>query len=89
MAKKWIQGAIQHPGALTAKAKAAGKSVSEYCASLGPNADARTKRQCNLFHILRGLGKKRKLESMTKSQLIKEIHKLKDEVSDLFYEGDA
>ena len=27
MAKKWIQSAIQHPGALMAKAKAAGMTV--------------------------------------------------------------
>ena len=30
MAKKWIAGAIKHPGAFTAKAKAAGKGVQEY-----------------------------------------------------------
>ena len=30
MANKWIQGAIKHPGALTAKAKAAGVSLSQF-----------------------------------------------------------
>jgi len=30
MAKKWIKGAIKHPGAFSAKAKAAGKSTAEY-----------------------------------------------------------
>lgn len=30
MAKKWISKAIKHPGAFTAQAKAAGKSVSEF-----------------------------------------------------------
>ena len=30
MAKKWIAGAIKHPGALTAKAKAAGKSLAAF-----------------------------------------------------------
>ena len=30
MAKKWIQAAIQHPGALARKAKAAGMSVGVY-----------------------------------------------------------
>ncbi len=49
---KWIQKAIKRPGALRAKAKAAGKSVSEFCASLGPNADTRTKRQCALAKTL-------------------------------------
>ena len=64
-AKKWIQGAIKRPGALTAKAKRAGKSVSEYCASLGENADTRTKRQCALFHTLRRMSRKRKLKKMS------------------------
>jgi len=30
MAKKWIQGAIKHEGALTRKAKAAGMSVQQF-----------------------------------------------------------
>ena len=30
MADKWIQGAIKYPGALTAKAKAAGVSLSQF-----------------------------------------------------------
>ena len=30
MADKWIQGAIKHPGALTAKAKAAGENLSQF-----------------------------------------------------------
>ena len=30
MAKKWISGAIKHPGALTRKAKAAGMSTMAY-----------------------------------------------------------
>jgi hypothetical protein len=34
--KKWIQSAIKRPGALTKKAKAAGKSISEYCGSSEP-----------------------------------------------------
>lgn len=28
--KKWIQGAIEHKGSFSAKAKAAGKSTAEY-----------------------------------------------------------
>lgn len=31
MAKKWIQSAIKHKGALTNTAKAQGKTVSELC----------------------------------------------------------
>ena len=34
MAKDWIKGAIKKPGALTAAAKSAGKSISEYCQNL-------------------------------------------------------
>ncbi len=30
MAKKWIKGAIKHPGALTAQAKAAGESPMKF-----------------------------------------------------------
>jgi len=62
MAKKnnsqWIQGAIKRPGALTKKAKAAGKSIAEYCSQ--DNLDARTQRQCNLWRTLRKLAKRRK-----------------------------
>jgi hypothetical protein len=61
MAKSnWIQGAIKHPGAFTRKAKAAGKSVSEYATSAlaeGSHASATTKRQASLAKTLRGLRK--------------------------------
>lgn len=60
MAEKWIQKAIKRPGALRAKAKRAGKSVSEFCRTLGPNADTRTKRQCALAKTLSKLRKRRK-----------------------------
>ena len=49
--KKWIQGAIKRPGALKAKAKRAGQSVSQYCAK---KHTGRTARQCNLAKTLRG-----------------------------------
>lgn len=45
--KKWIQGAVKRPGAFTAKAKAAGMSVSAYAKEVlakGSKADTRTKR---------------------------------------------
>ena len=57
MVKNWIKGAIKHPGALTAKAKRAGMSVSEYCSH--KHDDTRTKRQCALFHSLRRMSKKK------------------------------
>ena len=58
--KKWISGAIKRPGALTRKAKKAGKSVSAFCRSLGPNASTRTKRQCALAKTFRGMKRKKR-----------------------------
>lgn len=56
MAKKnWIQKAIKRPGALTKKAKAAGKSISGYCS--GKGLSTRTQRQCNLAKTLKGFNK--------------------------------
>jgi len=48
--KKFIQKAIKRPGALTAKAKAAGKSIQAYCAQA--NLSTLTKRQCNFAKVL-------------------------------------
>ena len=42
MAKKWIAGAIQHPGALTRKAKAAHMTVAAFEAH--PPRDTRLRR---------------------------------------------
>lgn len=53
--KKWIQKAIKRPGALTKKAKAAGKSISSYCAQ--GNLNTRSKQQCNLAKTLKGFNK--------------------------------
>jgi len=52
MAKKWIQGAIRHPGALTAKAKAAGMSVSAYMAHPPKGLSTTAKREINLAKTL-------------------------------------
>lgn len=57
--KKWIQGAIKRPGALTAKAKAAGKTVSQFIASPGKNPSTTTKRQIALAKTLRSFQKKK------------------------------
>ena len=56
--KKWIQKAIKNPGALTKKAKAAGKTVSEYIAHPPANASTTTKRQIALAKTLRKMRKK-------------------------------
>lgn len=53
MAEHWIQGAIKRPGALTAKAHAAGKSLSDYIAHPPKNASTRTKRQIALAKTFR------------------------------------
>jgi len=55
--RKWIQEAIKRPGALTKKAKAANKSISEYCS--GSNLSAQSTKQCNLAKTLSGLRKKK------------------------------
>ena len=59
MAKKtnFIKGAIKHPGALTKKAKAAGKSISAFEASPGKNASPETLRQVNFAKVLKGISK--------------------------------
>ena len=56
--KKWIQKAIKKPGALTAKAKAAGKTVSEFIANPPKNASTETKRQIALAKTLKKMRKK-------------------------------
>lgn len=60
---KWIQKAIKRPGAFTAKARAAGKSVAEYAEEVtaeGSGASTRTKRQANLAKTLRKIARRRK-----------------------------
>jgi len=49
--KNWISDAIKRPGDLTRKAKAAGMSISSYCAQ--SNLSSRSKRQCALAKTLR------------------------------------
>ena len=62
--KKWIQGAIQHPGALTAKAKAAGavtkKGTIKKSYLNKKSKNATTNRQKALARILESMhgGKK-------------------------------
>ena len=60
MAKNWIQQAISHPGAFTAKAQAAGMTVPAYATKVtksGSKASATTKRQANLAKTLRKMHK--------------------------------
>jgi hypothetical protein len=58
MADKWIQGAIKHPGALTAKAKAAGETLSQFMRE--SHKDPTTNRQVALARRLREFAQHRK-----------------------------
>ena len=49
MAAKWIQGIHMQKGALTAKAKKAGKSIDEFCSG---KVSGKTVRQCSLKKTL-------------------------------------
>lgn len=51
--KNFIAGAIKHPGALTKKAKSAGKSISDYCS--GGNLSTQSTRQCNFAKVLKSV----------------------------------
>jgi cytidylate kinase len=60
--KKWIQGAVKHPGAFTKKAEERGMSVSEFAATVTANPekyDKTTVRQANLAKTLKKLRKKK------------------------------
>ncbi len=58
MAKKWIAGAIQHPGALTRKAKAADMSVAAFIAHPPKGISDTTRRQINLAKTLATLNRR-------------------------------
>lgn len=58
--KKWIQGAIKHPGAFTKKAEEQGMSVKEFAAQVTANPgryDKTTVKQANLAKTLSKLRK--------------------------------
>lgn len=55
MKKNWITSAIKHPGALTATAKKAGKSINELCSQ--GNLSTKTKERCNLADTLKKISK--------------------------------
>ena len=58
--KKWIQGAIKNPGAFTAKAKRAKKTVKQYTKSVlkkGSKSTEKTKRQARLAKTLARISK--------------------------------
>jgi hypothetical protein len=60
MAKKWIAGAIKHPGALTRKAKAAGVSVAAFMAHPPKNVSLATTREINLAKTLATFHKRKR-----------------------------
>ena len=58
--KKWIKGAIKRPGAFTAKAKKAGKSVAGMAAAVSKNPgkySPLTRKQASLAKTLRKISK--------------------------------
>jgi hypothetical protein len=60
--KNWIAGAIKRPGAFTAKAKKAGKSVAGMAAAVSKNPDkysTLTRKQASLAKTLRKINKKK------------------------------
>lgn len=59
MAKDWIKGAIKHPGAFKAKAKAAGMSTKDY-ANKEKGASGTTGKQARLALTLMGMKKGKK-----------------------------
>lgn len=50
MAQEWIANAVKNPGSLTAQAKKAGKSITEFCS--GQNLDGTTRKRCVLARTL-------------------------------------
>ena len=58
MAENWIKGAIKHPGALNAEAKAAGVSLSKFESM--PHKDPTTNRRIALAKRLQAMAKNRK-----------------------------
>ena len=58
MADKWIEGAIKHPGALKAKAQAAGESLSQFMRE--SHKDPTTNRQIALAKRLKEMAHHRK-----------------------------
>jgi hypothetical protein len=46
----WIAGAIKNPGSLTASAKKAGESISEFCSRT--NLSSKNKKRCILRETL-------------------------------------
>jgi hypothetical protein len=60
--KNWIQGAVEHPGAFTKKAKERGMSTADLASKVTANPeqyDKTTVRQANLAKTLKKLRKKK------------------------------
>jgi hypothetical protein len=56
--KKWIQKADLDTGTLTAKAKAKGMTISQFCAQ--SNLSAKSTKQCNLAKTFQRIANKNK-----------------------------
>lgn len=62
MAKSWIKGAVEHPGAFSAKAKAAGKTTQAF-AEEHKGAKGKLGKEARLALTLMGMHKKPKAEA--------------------------
>lgn len=62
--KKWIQGAIKHPGEFSAKAKSAGESTKAFAAEHAGDK-GKLGKQARLAQTLMGMNKKRSSEKET------------------------
>jgi hypothetical protein len=65
MAGNWIKGAIKHPGAFSAKAKAAGVSTAAYAKEHAGDS-GKLGKQARLAETLIGMGHKRKKSAAEK-----------------------
>lgn len=61
--KKWIQGAIKHPGSFSSAAKKAGMSTSAYARKVAadPHASSKMKKKANLAKVLMAMHSRRKM----------------------------
>lgn len=63
--KNWIKGAVEHKGALKAKAKAAGESTRQFAAEHAGDK-GKTGKQARLAETLMGMPKKRTMRDTYK-----------------------
>lgn len=68
--RKWIKGAIKHPGALKAKAKAAGETTREFAAKHADDPGT-TGKQARLAETLMGMHHKSKADKLYRPKAVR------------------